>query len=234
MKRTLVLALAATVMAASPARAQFSGTHAYPSLTVARIFHNGPLQVGANTIRITVRNANQIAPTPHGEPVVVKVIVLDPDQHRSEYQAQIGGGIGINADQTAAVPGVMLSKPGSYTVTAQASLPPQAGRPDIKSPEKTEVFAVGGAQASAANQLTVLVRRQNNLPVGGVRVSLKADNRELDWKQTTSAGEARFLRVAPSPDGKPYVIEVKFGNQVLGAFDYLMAAQASTFEARVQ
>jgi surface-anchored protein len=235
MKRTLAIAVAATAIAAWPARAQFAGNNMYPILTIARIFHNGPLQMGSNTLRITVRNGNQVAPTPQGEPVVVKLIVLDPDQHRSEYQSQIPSGIGINSDQTAAIQGVTFSKPGSYTVTAQASLPPQAGRPDIKSPDRTEVFAVGGAQAAAANQLIVQVRRQaTNMPVGGVRVSLKADNRELDWKQTTSAGEARFTRVAPSPAGKTYVIEVKFGNQMLGAFDYSMPAQAAVFEAKVQ
>jgi hypothetical protein len=236
MKKTLfALALAGITLATSPASAQFVGNNAYPILTVARIFHNGPLQAGSNTLRVTVRNGNQIAPTPHGEPVLVTLIVLDPDQRRSEYQGQIAGGIGINASQTAAIPGVTLSKAGSYTITARASLPAQAGRPDIKSPDRTDVFAVGGASSAAANQLIVQVRREGtNMPVGGVRVSLKADNRELDWKQTTSAGEARFTRVAPSPAGKTYVIEVKSGNQVLGAFDYSMPGQAAVFEAKVQ
>jgi hypothetical protein len=164
---------------------------------------------------------------------MVKIIVLDPDHHRSEYDATIQGGIGSNGSQTAAFSNVNLTKPGPHTVTATAYVPPRPGRADIKAPEKSEVFNVGGAQAAAAHELLIRVKKPNNVPVGNVRVSLKADNREIDWKQTNGAGEARFNRVAPSPDGKPYVLEVRFGAQVLTTLDYTMPAQAATYEVTV-
>lgn len=204
------------------------------SLTIARIFHNGPLQVGNNTFRVTVRNTSSTKPILPREEVIVTLLVLDAKQKATSYEARITTGIGTNGDQTAAFPDVALGAPGPHTITARATTNFAAGRANAVAPDRTEVFNVGGAQAAAANQLLVLVRRQaNNMPVGNVRVSLKVDDRELDWKQTTSAGEARFTRVAPSPQGKPYVIEVKFANNVLGTFDYLMPAQASTFEVKV-
>lgn len=223
------LVIVAAVFAALPASAQPSA-----ALSISRIFHNGPLKVGDNTFRVTVRNGTQTAPTPAREPVIVKLIVLDPQQNRSEFEATIPGGIGANGSQTAAFPNVMLHKPGPHTVTASAYVPPRPGRADIRAADKSEVFNVGGAQADAANQLLVLVRRQTNgTAVANVRVSLKADNREIDWKQTGGTGEARFPRVAPSPHGKPYVIEVKAANNVIGTFEYLMPDQASTFEVKV-
>ncbi|MEZ5416738.1 MAG: hypothetical protein R2708_05275 [Vicinamibacterales bacterium] len=211
---SLVAALAVLAAPALPALAQSNA-----QLQVARIFHNGPLKTGTNTFRVTVRNSSQTAPTPFREPVVVTLIVLDPDQQRSQYEATIPSGIGTNGSQTAAFPNVQLHKTGSHTVTAYARVPPKSGRPDIKSADRSEVFNVGGAKAAAANQLTVLVKTPNNSPSSRFRVALRVDNREIDWKMTGGTGEARFPRVAPSPDGKPYTIEVKAGSKVVGSFE---------------
>jgi sarcosine oxidase gamma subunit len=229
-RRTLSgLIVFALVFAASPAIAQPAA-----SLSIARIFHNGALQAGNNTFRVTVRNTSSTKPILPREEVIVTLLVLDAQQKETTYEAKVTSGIGTNGDQTAAFPNVVLSAPGAYTVTARARTNFAAGRANAVAPDKTEVFNVGGAQADAANQLLVLVKRQaTNVPVGGVRVSAKVDGREIDWKQTTSAGEARFMRLAPSPEGKPYLIEVKLGANVLGTFDYLMPAQASTFEVTV-
>lgn len=224
---SLLLVLSLIAGAASPAWAQYSA-----QLQIARIFHNGPLTPGANTFRVTVRNSSQRTPTPAREPVIVTLVVLDPDQKRSEYEAKITLGIGANGDQTAAFPNVMLHKPGAHTVTASAYVPTRPGEAVIKTQDRTEVFNVGGAQAAAANQLTVLVKR-NSAPANRYRVALRVDNREIDWKMTGGTGEARFPRVAPSPDGKPYTIEVKNGAQVVGTFEYLMPAQAATHEVTV-
>jgi hypothetical protein len=229
-RRTLSgLIVFALVFAARPAGAQPAA-----SLTVARVFHNGPLQVGNNTLRVTVRNTSPTKPILMNEVVIVKLLVLDPAQQETTYEGRITTGIGANGDQTVAIPNVALNAPGSHTITVRATTDFTGGRPNAVSSDKTQVFNVGGAQAAGANQLIVMVRRQTtNVPVGGVRVSAKVDGREIDWKQTTSAGEARFTRLAPSPDGKPYQIEVKLGATVLGTFDYLMPAQASTFEVTV-
>ena len=126
----------------------------------------------------------------------------------------------------------MLHKPGPHTVTASAYVPPRSGRADIKAQDRTEVFNVGGAQAAAANQLTVLVKRANG-PANRYRGALKVDNREIDWKMTGGTGEARFPRVAPSPGGKPYIVEVRNGAKVVGTFEYLMPAEAATYEVSV-
>lgn len=204
------------------------------SLSVARVFHNGPLVVGHNTFRVTVRNTSPTKPILPREEVVVTLLVLDPQQQQTTHEARITSGIGANGDQTVAIPNVALNAAGPHTITVRARTDYAAGRPNAVSPDKTDVFNVGGAQAAGANQLLVLVKRQaTNVPVGGVRVSLMVDNREIDWKQTTSAGEARFTRVGPSPDGKPYVIQVKQGVNVLVASDFLMPAQAATHEVKV-
>jgi hypothetical protein len=229
-RRTLLGFLALALAASSiPAIAQPSA-----ALNIARIFHIGPLKVGNNTFRVTVRNGSSTGPIQRGEDVIVKLIVLDPNQQRSEYEARITTGIGTNGDQTAAFPNVMLHAAGPHTVTAGATTNFAPGRANAVARDRTQVFNVGGAQADAANQLTVLVKRtSNNTPVANVRVSLKADNRELDWKQTGGTGEARFPRVAPSPDGRPYTIEVRAANNLIGTFEYAMPAQASVFEAKV-
>jgi hypothetical protein len=228
---TASAALAAALVVAAPAAPALAQYNA--QLQIARIFHNGPLKVGGNTFRVTVRNSSATAPTPYREPVVVKLIVLDPDQKRSEYEATIVTGIGTNGDQTAGFPNVQIKKPGAHTVTAYAQVPPKPGRADIRSTDRTEVFNVGGAAAAATNQLTVLVKTANNSPSARFRVALRVDNREIDWKMTGGTGEARFPRVAASPAGKPYTIEVKRGAKVVASFEYEMPAQASTFEANV-
>ncbi|MCC7177728.1 MAG: hypothetical protein IT177_04985 [Acidobacteria bacterium] len=203
------------------------------SLSIARIFHNGALQVGNNTFRVTVRNTSSTKPILPREVVVVRLIVLDGKQKETTYEARITTGIGTNGDQTAAFPNVALAAPGPYTVTARATTDFAAGRANAVAPDRTQVFNVGGAQAAAANQLTVLVKKQNGMPGSNLRVALKANGRELDWKNTGGTGEAKFTSVAPSQNGQTYEIEVKQINTVLATIPYTMPAQAATYEVKV-
>jgi hypothetical protein len=230
MIRSTLLGLVALALVSSsaPAAAQPAA-----SLSIARIFHNGALQVGTNTFRVTVRNTSSTKPILPREVVIVKLLVLDAKQKETTYEARITTGIGTNGDQTAAFPNVALTAPGPYTVTARATTDFAAGRANAVAPDRTEVFNVGGAQAAAANQLTVLVKKQNGMPGSNLRVALKANGRELDWKNTGGTGEAKFTSVAPSQNGQTYEIEVKQINTVLAAIPYTMPAQAATYEVKV-
>jgi hypothetical protein len=203
------------------------------SLTIARIFHNGALKVGANTFRVTVRNTSSTKPILPREEVVVTLLVLDAAQKESTYTARITSGIGTNGDQTAAFSNVMLGAPGPHTVTARATTNFAAGRANAVAPDRTEVFNVGGAQAAAAHPLTILVTKANGVPGSNLRVALRANGRELDWKNTGGTGEARFANVAPSATGHSYEVEVKQMNTVLTTIRYAMPAQASTYEVKV-
>ncbi|MBP7777219.1 MAG: hypothetical protein KA371_08835 [Acidobacteria bacterium] len=224
----VALTVAMLVASAVPATAQPAA-----SLTIARIFHNGPLQVGNNTFRVTVRNTSSTKPIQPRETVIVTLLILDAKQKEASYEARITSGIGTSGDQTAAFPNVALAAPGPYTVTARATTDFAAGRANAVARDKTEVFNVGGAQAAASNQLTVLVKKQNGMPGSNLRVALKADGRELDWKNTGGTGEAKFLRVAPSGDGQSYEIEVKAANKVVATFQYAMPEQAAIYEVKV-
>jgi len=230
MIRSTLFGLVALALVSSsvPAAAQPAA-----SLSIARIFHNGALRVGPNTFRVTVRNTSSTKPILPREVVIVKLLVLDAKQKETTYEARITTGIGTNGDQTAAFPNVALAAPGTYTVTARATTDFAAGRANAVAPDRTEVFNVGGAQAAAANQLTVLVRKQNGMPGSNLRVALKANGRELDWKNTGGTGEAKFTSVAPSANGQAYEIEVKQINTVLAAIPYTMPAQAATYEVKV-
>lgn len=231
MSRLAIPVLIAAVLAAAtapPAAAQPAA-----SLTIARIFHNGALQVGANTFRVTVRNTSSTKPILPREEVLVTLLVLDAKQQETKYEARITSGIGTNGDQPAAFPNVMLHAPGPYTVTARATTVFAAGRANAVAPDRTEVFNVGGAQAAAANPLTVLVKRPNGAAASNFRVALKANGRELDWKTTGGTGEARFTRVAASAANQTYEIEVKSANTIVGTFQYAMPARAATFEALI-
>lgn len=229
MIRTTVLGFAALAMVVSalPVSAQPAA-----SLSIARIFHNGPLQVGANTFRVTVRNTSSTKPIMPREEVVVTLLVLDAKQKETSYEAKITSGIGSNGDQTAAFPNVMLAS-GPHTVTARATTNFAVGRANAVAPDKTEVFNVGGAQAAASNPLSILVKKANGMPGSALRVALKANGRELDWKRTGGTGEARFTNVAPSPAGQTYEIEVKSANTVVATFNYAMPGQAATYEVKV-
>lgn len=230
MHRTLFTGVLALVIAlgALPAQAQPAA-----SLSIARIFHNGPLQVGANTFRVTVRNTSSTKPILPREEVIVTLLVLDGKQKESKYEAKITTGIGTNGDQTAAFSNVQLGAPGPYTVTARATTNFAAGRANAVAPDKTEVFNVGGARADASHPLTILVKKANGMPGSNLRVALKANGRELDWKNTGGTGEARFPTVAPSAKGQTYEIEVKQINTVLATIPYTMPAQAATYEVKV-
>ena len=230
MHRTLFTGVLALVIAlgALPAQAQPAA-----SLSIARIFHNGPLQVGANTFRVTVRNTSSTKPILPREEVIVTLLVLDGKQKESKYEAKITTGIGTNGDQTAAFANVVLSAPGPYTVTARATTNFAAGRANAVAPDRTEVFNVGGPQADAGHPLTVVVRKQNGMPGANLRVALKANGRELEWKNTGGTGEARFISVVPSKGAVTYEIEVKQINTVLVTKPYTMPAQAATLEVQV-
>lgn len=230
MIRTTILGVAtlALVSSAAPVAEQPAA-----SLSIARIFHNGPLTVGASTFRVTIRNTSSTKPILPREEVVVTLLVLDARQKESTYTARITSGIGTNGDQTAAFPNVALGAAGPYTVTARATTNFAVGRANAVAPDKTEVFNVGGAQAAAANQLTVLVKKANGMPGSNLRVALKANGRELDWKNTGGTGEAKFLKVAPSADHQAYEIEVKSANTVIATYPYTMPAEAATYEVKV-
>jgi hypothetical protein len=202
------------------------------SLTIARIFHNGPLTVGPNTFRVTVRNTSSTKPIMPREEVVVTLLVLDAKQKETTYTARITSGIGTNGDQTAAFQNVTLGAAGPYTVTARATTNFAVGRANAVAPDRTEVFNVGGAQADAAHPLTILVKKANGMPGSNLRVALKAKGRELDWKNTGGTGEAKFLRVVPSA-GQAYEIEVKSANTVIATYPYTMPAEAATYEVKV-
>ncbi|MGD9906593.1 MAG: hypothetical protein AB7U83_24260 [Vicinamibacterales bacterium] len=219
---SLVFLLPAAPLQAQPAA----------SLSIARIFHNGPLQAGANTFRVTVRNTSSTKPIQPREEVLVTLLVLDSQQKESKYEAKITTGIGTNGDQTAAFPNVMLHA-GPHTVTARATTVFAAGRANAVAPDRTEVFNVGGARADASNPLTILVRKANGMPGSNLRVALKANGRELDWKNTGGSGEARFTRVAASAANQSYEIEVKSANTVVATIQYAMPAQAATYEVKV-
>ena len=228
-RSTLVGLVAFTLISSSvPASAQPAA-----SLTIARIFHNGALQAGTNTFRVTVRNTSSTKPILPREEVIVTLLVLDAKQKETSYEARITSGIGTNGDQTAAFPNVVLAAAGPYTVTARATTNFAPGRANAVAPDKTEVFSVGGAQAAAANQLTVLVKKANGMPGSNLRVALKANGRELDWKNTGGTGEAKFTSVAPSQNGQTYDIEVKSINTVIATIPYTMPAQAATYEVKV-
>lgn len=230
MIRTTVvgLGLAALIASASPAAAQPAA-----SLTIARIFHNGALKVGANTFRVTVRNTSSTKPILPREEVVVTLLVLDAKQKESTYTARITSGIGSNGDQTAAFQNVTLGAAGPYTVTARATTNFAVGRANAVAPDRTEVFNVGGAQADAAHPLTILVKKANGMPGSNLRVALKANGRELDWKNTGGTGEAKFLKVAPSADHQVYELEVKSANTVIATYPHTMPAAAATYEVKV-
>lgn len=231
MIRTSLIALTAAglVAGAVPATAQPAA-----ALTIARIFHNGPLKVGSNTFRVTVRNTSSTKPIQPREVVVVTLLVLDGKQKETSYEARITSGIGTSGDQTAAFPNVALAAPGPYTVTARATTDFAAGRANAVAPDKSDVFNVGGANAAASNQLTVLVKKANGMPGSNLRVALKANGRELDWKNAGGTGEAKFLKVAPSAGHDAYQIEVKSANTVIATYPYTMPAEAATYEVKVR
>jgi hypothetical protein len=202
----LVLTAAALVVGAVPVAAQPAA-----SLSISRIFHNGPLKAGANTFRVTVRNTSQTKPINPREDVLVTLLVLDAMQHQTKYEARITSGIGTSGDQTAAFPNVMLHAPGPYTVTARATTVFAAGQLNAVAPDRTEVFTVGGAQV-AAGRLLVTVKNANGSFANGLRVSVRtADGQELLWKMSAGSGQADFAKVAPSPAGKPYTVLVTTG-----------------------
>ena len=103
----VALTVAMLVASAVPATAQSAA-----SLTIARIFHNGPLQVGNNTFRVTVRNTSSTKPIQPRETVIVTLLILDAKQKEASYEARITSGIGTSGDQTAAFPNVALAAPG--------------------------------------------------------------------------------------------------------------------------
>ncbi len=230
MFRSIVLGTAVVALSLStlPAAAQPAA-----SLRIARIFHNGPLTPGTNTFRVTVRNTSSTRPILPREAVIVTLVVLDAKQKETKYEATVTTGIGTNGDATAAFPNVQLPAPGPYTVTARATTNFAAGRANAVAPDQTEVFNVGGARADATNQLLVLVKKENGMPGSNLRVALKANGRELDWKNTGGTGEARFPKVAPSAHGQAYEIEVKQANKVLATVNYTMPDNAATYEVKV-
>ncbi len=230
MTRRFALLSVLASLAAAPASALAQPA---ASLSIARIFHNGALQVGANTFRVTVRNTSSTKPILPREEVVVTLLVLDAKQQESTYTARITTGIGTNGDQTAAFANVQLRAPGPYTVTARATTNFAAGRANAVAPDRTEVFNVGGAQAEASHPLTILVKKANGQPGSNLRVALKANGRELDWKNTGGTGEARFTSVAPSAKGQTYEVEVKQINTVLATIPYTMPDQAAIYEVKV-
>jgi hypothetical protein len=208
------------------------------SLSIARIYHDGPLAAGVkSTFRVTVRNGNQRVPTPSREPVIVTLTVRDPNQKLTTHQATIAGGVGANGSQNVAIPDVPIYMRGTYTVTAFAEVPPQSGRAPIRSPDRTETFAVGAAVNSALGgeaptpsfDLTVTLTNARGLAANGLRVSLSTpDGQEIGWKNSSGNGEARFPALAPSPANKPYKLVVRRGAQVVASQDVLMPARANS------
>jgi hypothetical protein len=228
-RKTAMIVAAGLVLAALPAPAAAQPSQA--QLQVSRITHNGPLVVGANTFRVTVRNSSQTSPAKG--PVKVKLIVLDPQQKATEYEAVLRTGVGSNSDQTAAFPNVSLPKAGAYTLTAIADPDQQIRRYTTKTNERTEVFTVGEPATATHGQLLVIVKNEKGNRVSAARVSLKADGREIDWKRTGGTGEARFPKVAASPGHKPYVVEVRLGTAV-HTFEYVMPGKDSLFEVTIR
>lgn len=228
----ITLAVVLASLAISPTAAAQPNT---ANLNIARIYHDGPILEGKPaTFRVTVRNGNQRVATPSREPVVIKLIVLDPAQKRTEHEARIASGIGANGSQTGAVAAVPIYMKGTYTVTAYAEVPPQPGRAPIRSPDRTETFTVGAEGTEGQFALNVVLTTQRGLRAGGLRVTLlTADGQELGWKTSTGNGEANFQKLAPSPAGKPYVVEVRRGALVLAKHEYLLPASTSTFDIRL-
>jgi len=238
--RTAMLAAAAMLATTSTT---LSAQPNVASLTIARIYHDGPLTAGVPaTFRVTVRNGNQRVPTPSREPVVVTLTVRDPNQKVTTHTATIAGGIGANGSQNVAIPDVPISMRGTYTVTAFAEVPPQSGRAPIRSPDRTETFPAGAAvttglsgEAPATSyELTVAITNARGLPANGLRVSLNtADGQEIGWKTSSGSGEARFPKLAPSPANKAYKLLVRNGAQVLVSQDVIMPNRASTIAVNV-
>ncbi len=248
----LAIGVGAAPLAAQPGLA--------PSLSISRITHNGALKQGAPaTFRVTVQNTSQRVPTPSGEPVLVKLVVLDPDQKRVEYDTQTRG-IGPRGNGNAAFANVALDKPGTYTVISYAAMPDKPGRKEIRSPDRTQTFNVAAVANNVANaappkdagnggheavtntaavggqfDLNVALTNARGQRANGLRVILKtADGQELGRRNSNGSGEARFPKLAPSPADKPYVIEVRRGARVIATEKYLMPATASTFAIRLQ
>ncbi len=233
MTRTVFLAALALSAATLPVVGAAQPSTA--NLNIARIYHDGPLTEGKPaTFRVTVRNGNQRLATPSQEPVIIKLIVLDPAQKRTELEGKIANGVGANGSQTGVVADVPIYMKGTYTLTAYAEVPPKAGRAIIRSPDRTETFTVGAASADGQFDLNVVLTNQRGIRAGGLRVTLfTADGQELGWKTSTGNGEAKFPKLAPSPAGKPYRVEVRRGAQLLAKHEYLMPAQTSAFDIRL-
>jgi hypothetical protein len=215
-----------SVLMAAPVAAQ-----GYPQLQIDRIWNQGALKVGdTNVFRANVRNSSQIAPARGRIKVVLNI--LDPDQKKSTYEASILN-LGPNGAQAVAFHNVKLSKPGAYIVTAIADPDAEFTRGThypTKSNERTETFTVGAPNDAGVYRLIVTVK-QKGTGANGMRVAVKtADGQELAWRQTTLTGQAQFPRLAPSPHGKPYTIEVKRLANVLATKTFAMPAKDAQFE----
>lgn len=227
------IALAALLPVAAPGIAQAQQGNA--SLNIARIYHDGALARGnTTTFRVTVRNGNQRVATPSGEAVRIVLAVLDPAGKRVEYEGKIATGIGPNGSQTGAIADVSTPVEGTYTMIAWAELPPKTGRAPIRAADRTETFTVGAPAVAGQFDLNVVITDSRGVRANGLRVTLSTyDGQELAWKNSAGNGEARFPKLAPSPAGKPYVIEVRRGVQVLAREQYLMPAQTSAFDVKL-
>jgi hypothetical protein len=232
MRRLNAFLLGATFVAAAPALSYAQGG---PQLEVTAIANQGALKIGNNTFRVTAHNGSQTHPATGT--VTVKLEVLDPMQNKTEYTATIAGGIGTGADgsKPALFKQVAMPHPGAYTLTAVVDPNRQFSPLEYDRKKRTQVFTVpaGGTAAQAAN-LTVVVKNQNQATQNGLRVALKTQaGQELFWKMTAGTGQAVFPKIAPSPAGKPYTIEVKRANVVLGSFEYAMPATDQIFNVQV-
>jgi len=117
-----------------------------PRLSVAKVIYEPPASGSSSaTVRVTVANAAGGAATSTDQPVVVKIILVNPNGRNTTYEAPIRASIPGGATQSGviSVPAIYMKDAGTHTVTAWAAVPVSGGKTPVRSPDRIEKIMIG-------------------------------------------------------------------------------------------
>lgn len=141
-RASVTLGVVAQLAIAAPAVAQDPST---PQLSVAKIQYEPPVDgSSAATVKVTVANAVGRAATPSDRPVVVKIILVNPNGRRTNLETALRTSIPGGGTQTGviSVTPIYMREVGTHTVTAWPSLAASSGSAELRSPDKVEKIIV--------------------------------------------------------------------------------------------